>query len=171
MNNVMVDLETMGTGPDAAIVAIGAVAFDPSTNTLGQEFYMVVDLESSVKAGLVMTAGTVMWWLKQADAARAALGRDTTPLDVALSAFQTWYPQGANLWGNGSDFDNVILASAYRAVGLRQPWPYHGNRCYRTLKNLTPVDMVRVGVHHNALDDAKTQAQHAMDILRKMGAA
>ena len=38
MNNVMLDLETMGKGPSAAIVTIGAVFFDPMTGELGAEF-------------------------------------------------------------------------------------------------------------------------------------
>ena len=45
------DLETMGTKPDAAITAIGAVAFDLKSKTLGKEFYVVVDLASSMAAG------------------------------------------------------------------------------------------------------------------------
>ncbi|MFA5379904.1 MAG: 3'-5' exoribonuclease, partial [Dehalococcoidia bacterium] len=44
---VSLDLETMGNGPDAAIIAIGAVEFSLETGLLGQEFYEVVDLESS----------------------------------------------------------------------------------------------------------------------------
>jgi len=51
MNEVMLDLETMGQGPDAAIVAIGAVAFDPVTHWLGDPFYRLVDLESAVVTG------------------------------------------------------------------------------------------------------------------------
>ena len=50
MNDVMLDLETMGTGPDAAIVAIGAIAFDVHTRTIGPSFYIPVELRSSVAA-------------------------------------------------------------------------------------------------------------------------
>ena len=38
MKNVMLDLETMGKGPNAAIVTIGGVFFDPMTGELGAEF-------------------------------------------------------------------------------------------------------------------------------------
>lgn len=53
--DLMVDLETAGTGPDAAILSIGAVAFDPagetrsyvdSSETQRLSFYRTVDLDS-----------------------------------------------------------------------------------------------------------------------------
>ena len=76
VNNVMLDLETMGLGPNAAIIAIGAVMFDPETMQLGSEFYRIINLESAVAAGGIMDAGTVMWWLEQGAAARAELTSD-----------------------------------------------------------------------------------------------
>jgi inhibitor of KinA sporulation pathway (predicted exonuclease) len=73
---------------------------------------------------------------------------------------------GALVWGNGADFDNPILAAAYRATGISQGWKPYNGRCYRTIKNLAPqVRLVRTGTHHNALDDARAQAQHLLDIV------
>mgnify|MGYP003294177973 CR=1 FL=1 len=37
MNNLMIDLETMGKNKDAPIVSIGAVFFTPETGDIGQE--------------------------------------------------------------------------------------------------------------------------------------
>ena len=69
--------------------------------------------------------------------------------------------------GNGADFDLPILAAAYAAVGLSVPWKPYNGRCYRTLKNLAPVvKLARPGTHHNALDDARTQAVHAIKLMR-----
>ena len=65
--NVMFDLETMGSGPDAAIVAIGAVEFDTVTALLGRRFYRVVNLASAVAAGGVIAPSTVLWWMRQGD--------------------------------------------------------------------------------------------------------
>ena len=47
MLDVMLDLETMGTQPDAAIVAIGAVEFDLEAAQLGRRFYQPVTLDSA----------------------------------------------------------------------------------------------------------------------------
>ena len=171
MQDVMLDLETMGTGPQAAIVAIGAVEFDAQSQLIGEEFYVVVDLESSVAHGGVIDASTVLWWLKQSDAARAAFDRSGTSLTAALIQFSSWMTaraprENVRVWGNGAAFDNVILASAYRQANITQPWLFWNDRCYRTVKALSPaVTMQRNGTHHNALDDAESQARHLIDML------
>ena len=46
MKHIMLDLETMSTASNAAIVAIGAVEFEPETGKLGREFYCNVSLAS-----------------------------------------------------------------------------------------------------------------------------
>ncbi|WP_410007959.1 3'-5' exoribonuclease domain-containing protein, partial [Klebsiella pneumoniae] len=56
--HVMVDLETMGKKHNAPIVAIGAVFFDPATGSIGESFYKVVCLESSVNWGAVIDPST-----------------------------------------------------------------------------------------------------------------
>lgn len=165
----MVDLETLGNGSHAVIISIGAVEFDPDTGLIGRGFYETVDPQSCVDAGLKMDASTVMWWMQQDAAARAAFDRPGRHLNAVLLDFAIWFPEGADLWGNGATFDNVILGNAYRAVSFNRPWKFSNDRCYRTLKNLRPdIELVRTGTHHNALDDAKTQAQHAVRILQAM---
>jgi len=171
MIDVMVDLETMGTGPAAAIITIGAVEFDPAAGTLGETFYVVVNLESSVQGGGVIDPSTVMWWLGQSEDARTAVRAEGTHINVALMRFAAWLGQRAPrdellLWGNGAGFDNVVLETAYRNSQLLCPWNFWSNRCYRTIKAMHPsVKAVRAGTHHNALDDAVTQAQHLIAIM------
>jgi hypothetical protein len=165
---VMVDLETLGNGSKSVITSIGAVRFDRD-GLLPGTFYMNVDPESCAAAGLEIDASTVMWWMQQSDAARAAFKVKGEPLGFVLQSFTEWYPAGAALWGNGATFDNVILANAYRALGMKQPWSYSKDRCYRTLKNLFPhVTQEAVGTAHNALDDAKYQALHAVKLLKEI---
>lgn len=170
MTNVMLDLETMGTSNDAAIVAIGAVEFDVATGTIGELFYYTIDLGSAVSEGGVIDAATVMWWLRQSDAARKALyDRFTMPIRQGLDEFAAWMAargKDVKVWGNGVAFDNVILAQAYRRMGLPVPWEYRNDRCYRTMRTLYPdIQMQRTGVHHSAGDDAVSQAQHLLQIL------
>lgn len=173
MNNIMLDLETMGNGPNAAIVAIGAVEFDLETCELGREFYCTVQLESAMRSGGVVDASTVMWWMEQSDEARAALcAKGALHINNALIDFRGWIMQSGCrsddvlMWGNGAAFDNVILASAYRNTQLPVPWRHWGDRCYRTIRSFFPqIKMERVGIHHNALDDAKSQALHLMKMI------
>ena len=167
--NVMLDLETMGNGPDAAIVAIGAIEFDPAAGTLGRTFYRGVNLETAVRGGGKIDASTVMWWLRQNDEARNDISGGGCPQNQVLIEFATWLAglgEDVKVWGNGAAFDNVILAQAYRRAELTVPWPHWNDRCYRTLKALRPeVKMERTGTHHNAIDDATSQARHALALL------
>ena len=175
MIEFMVDLETMGSGPTAAIVSIGCVPFDRESLTVGlDEFYTVVDLESSLKAGLTAESSTILWWMMQSEEARTELfSRRRAQLYEALSALRYWMAglvpakNDRKVWGNGAAFDNVILSSAYKAVGLETPWNFWNDRCFRTMKNeFADVPLPdRSGLHHKAVDDARYQAECLVEIL------
>lgn len=162
---VMIDLETLGNKPGSVIVAIGAVKF--GSGEITSSFYERVDAESCVNLGLRMDCSTVMWWLKQESAARLEITKPGKDLREVLQAFTAWLADpDAEIWGNGAAFDNVLLSDAYERAQLSRPWPFWNDRCYRTLKSLRPdVPMPRTGTHHNALDDAKSQAMHLMALL------
>lgn len=174
MKDVMIDLETLGTVPGCVILSIGAVAFDPASGQLGEEFYCVVNTESCKAAGLHEDQDTVDWWQKQNEEAKEVLlhaDEGGLTLEEGMSKL-TKYLEGigiksVRIWGNGADFDNAILAACYKAVGQKTPWSPWNGRCYRTLKNLIKgPKLKREGTYHNALDDAKTQAKHAIQLLR-----
>lgn len=166
MDNAMVDLETLDNVPTSAILSIGAVKFD-DTGTDEDEFYVNIDPRTCTKAGLTISPDTVMWWMQQSDSARKAFNnKDALSLQAALNKFTAWLGGANQVWGNGATFDNPILANAYRAVGIEPPWKFWNDRCHRTLKNLYPwVKAPAMGTAHNALDDARNQAQHASAIL------
>lgn len=174
MPDVMIDLESTGTGPDAAILAIGAVAFDRSSNALGPSFYRTIDLHSAVKAGGVIDPGTFTWWMKQSDQARAGMG-EGVPITIALLDFAVWLKlqcvqwEDVRVWGNGADFDPVLLSQSYARCQLATPWKFWNTRCFRTIKNEHPaVKVKRTGTHHNALDDAMHQTIHLLKIDRQL---
>lgn len=169
MRDVMIDIETMGTSPDAAIVAIGAVEMDLDAGTLGREFYRRVGLASAVRAGGTMDPETVLWWMRQGDEARAEIAsEDAAHVSTVLLEFATWLQDGGarhrnevRVWAKGAAFDPVILERAYVLAGGIAPWTYPNVRCYRTVAALHPdVPRVEPPVGHHALDDAKAQALH-----------
>lgn len=172
MIDIMLDLETMSDTADAAIVAIGACKFDPATGTIVDTFSSGVDLESAVQGGGKISAGTVMWWLRRSEAARAELRSHRRSLTSALLLFTAWLDQDGDrlhrrIWGNGADFDNVILGSAYERLHLEVPWEYYHNRCYRTARNLLPrVEVPKIGTAHCAVDDAVNQATYLCAALQ-----
>lgn len=173
--HVMVDLETMGTAPGSALVSIGAVAFDPVTGSIGETFYRVISLKSCQRAGLSLDPDTVLWWTRQSEAARAQLSHpDAEDLPSVLGWFASWWKrQGAEfIWGHGANFDEPLLSAAFRAAHVVIPWRYWSARCTRTLFALTGERPDRTqGVHHNALDDARAQADAVIRAYRKLGLA
>ena len=87
----------------------------------------------------------------------------------ALIEFSNWIPDGAIVWGNGSDFDNVILKNAYRRVDMPTPWPKFNDRCFRTMKTIFKdvQKPKREGIAHSALDDAIFQATWILKIFEE----
>lgn len=170
MNDIMLDLETLGTRAGCRVLSIGAVQFGPSG--LGKEFYVVLDSDDQTR--LFVDPNTEAWWARQSGEARRVFTDVKLPTVKGLELFTGFAASVASVsklrvWGNGADFDQPILVAAYSqcAPELKVPWQW-GSRCFRTLKNLyrhIPAPP-RQGAHHNALDDAKTQALHAIEILR-----
>lgn len=167
--HVMLDLETWGTGNKAMIVSLGACKFNETD--IVDRFHVGIDPVSCQRYGLEMGAQTILWWMDPArdEARRNWLSLDRIDLASALDGFAVWCGSGAPvtaIWGNGSTFDNVILRSAYAATGLEYPVKFWQDQCYRTMKNRAPgVELVREGTHHNALDDAISQAKHLQRII------
>ncbi|WP_437889315.1 3'-5' exoribonuclease domain-containing protein [Phytobacter sp. V91] len=183
MTHLMVDLETMGSNPEAPIVAIGAVYFDPNTGITGAEFYQIVSLESAMEFGAKPDGATIIWWLRQSPEARAAItGGDAIGLMDAVDKFDEFvHDNSANgiksvqLWGNGSSFDNVILRRAYEQVGAELSVPFWNDRDVRTIVELgkaiginprheIPFD----GDMHNALADARHQVKYVSAIWQRL---
>ena len=181
--HVMVDLETMGKKHNAPIVAIGAVVFDPATGSIGESFYKVVCLESSVNWGAVIDPSTVIWWLKQSSEARSAIvNDDAIPLQDALLQFREFVSDNvaggskkAQVWGNGASFDNSILRSSYDCIAEDYPWEYWNDRDVRTMVelghaiNYEPQKAIPFeGERHNALADAIHQARYVSAIWQRL---
>lgn len=173
MKHIMLDLETLGVAPGCKVLSIGAVEF--GTGGLGAEFYSEVDRLS--QPGLVENPATLKWWESQPAEVRDRLFTNTTrkpTMRQALEGFNEWLgrlgqPKDLVVWGNGADFDQPILLAAYATIETAQAWGTYNNRCYRTLKDLAPqVKLVRQGAKHNALDDAKTQAEHAIRLMKEL---
>ncbi|EWD03135.1 exonuclease [Klebsiella pneumoniae] len=181
--HVMVDLETMGKKHNAPIVAIGAVVFDPATGSIGESFYKVVCLESSVNWGAVIDPSTVIWWLRQSSEARSAIvNDDAIPLQDALLQFREFVSDNvaggskkAQVWGNGASFDNSILRSSYDCIAEDYPWEYWNDRDVRTMVELgqaisfDPKTTIPFeGSRHNAFADAIHQARYVSAIWQRI---
>lgn len=183
--HLMVDMETMGNSPDAPIVSIGAVFFDPSTGNTGAEFYQVVSLESSMSFGMKPDASTIQWWLKQSSEARSAILVDEAMgLLETLELLADFIAENAangshtvQLWGNGCSFDNVILRRAYALTDTPFTVPFWNDRDVRTMVELGKsvginprFDIPFEGDMHNALSDARHQVKYVSAIWQRLTA-
>lgn len=167
-DRVMLDIETLGTDPGAAILSIGAVAFDLDGPT-GATFHQSVDVRSCQTYGLEIDAETLVWWLGQDAAAREVLdGGDD--LSAVLKALAAWWPDdAAEVWANSPAFDCQLLAEAHLAVGLEPPWAYYETRDVRTIRALpVAVEIDHEGTAHDALDDARHQAREVAATLAEV---
>ena len=183
--HLMVDMETMGNSPDAPIVSIGAVFFDPSTGNTGAEFYQVVSLESSMSFGMKPDASTIQWWLKQSSESRSAILVDEAMgLLETLELLADFIAENAangshtvQLWGNGCSFDNVILRRAYALTDTPFAVPFWNDRDVRTMVELGKsvginprYDIPFEGDMHNALSDARHQVKYVSAIWQRLTA-
>ncbi|WP_096853120.1 exonuclease [Escherichia coli] len=176
-HHLMIDLETMGKNPDAPINALAGKFFDPATGEMGPEFSKTIDLET---AGGVIDRDTIKWWLKQSREAQSAILTDEIPLDDALLQLREFIDENSGeffvqVWGNGANFDNVILRRSYERQEIPCPWRYTNDRDVRTMvalglvmdfdaRNVTTFE----GERHNALHDARYQAKYVSAIWQKL---
>lgn len=138
--HVMVDMETAGTGPDAAILSVGLVQFDPATGEQLSSCSVKIDLRSAVEHGGVIEPGTMQWWAEQSDAAREVFNsKDATDFMCAMLRVQSYLDVvgPAYIWSNGAGFD-------------------------------PKTDMPFEGTVHNALDDAVHQVKYVSAIWQRL---
>lgn len=178
MREIMLDLECTDSKRTAAIVSIGAVFFDIHKQELGLPFYCEISLKGikeQLAAGRSLSLDTMVWWLGQSDGARNVWQKnahekfDIVPALHLFAEYCSNSTERPRVWGNGVDYDNVVLRDCYETFDIKTPWHFRDNRCYRTMKNLfnkAHTALERVGSHHNGLDDAKTQAVHLMKMLK-----
>ena len=167
-SGVMLDLETLGTSPRAAVLSIGACFFDlgAKPGEVASTFSANISLESNHRAGRSIEPGTVLWWLSQPkEAQNAFLEGPHEALRAALTRFNAWHqalsPTCHRLWAKDPDFDVVILRDAFEQENIVFPFKYFMSRSVRTILDLAFGDEIPAppnpGVAHSATDDAVKQ--------------
>ena len=158
----MVDIEGLGTGPDAAILTIAAQSFDPfGTGHYDRHYYARITLESQETRRI--QDDTLAWWATQPDAQAEAFAEDNRiPLDQALDELYRLAWQHDYIWAQGPTYDINILEHAYKSYNKTQPWQFYRIRDSRTVLSLWPGRPVPPTSHH-ALEDTRKQ----IDILQQ----
>lgn len=162
-DRVMVDIETLGTEPGAAIVSIAAATFG---NGEHETFYRSINIQSATDAGLNISGDTLEWWLEKDPEIQQSELMGGGNVRKALADFNGFVATAEELWANSPSFDLAILKEAMQTVGIEPDWGFYQERDYRTLKNLPGRPYVeRDGDKHHALGDAIHQAKVAEKML------
>jgi hypothetical protein len=161
-SHLMIDIEGLGTGPDAAILTIAAQSFDPfGTGYHNRHYYSRITLESQENRRI--QDDTLAWWATQPEAQAEAFAEDNrVPLDQALDELYRLAWQHDYIWAQGPTYDINILEHAYKSYGKTQPWKFYRIRDSRTVLSLWPERPVPPTSHH-ALEDTRKQ----IDILQQ----
>lgn len=165
--DVMIDLETLSVVPESVLLTMAAVKFNPY-NSVGvvDQLYHKLNVDEQISRGRHVDEGTLAWWSQQPQEVYEDAMSEYNRIGVRESLEQlTRFLVGVNdIWCQGPVFDIVILENLYREYNMHFPWAYWQIRDSRTLfkfMNYDPRAEIRkadIKAHHNALDDAITQA-------------
>ena len=161
----MIDIETVGTGPEACILTIAAQAFDPFTRGYyNQQYYARIDIDS--QEGRNIEQGTIDWWATQPTAAReeAFAEESRIPLKQSLEELGKLIWHSKRIWANGPTFDMNILEHAYKSYSIPLPWKFYVVRDARTVYGLCP-GLNKYPASHHALEDCRRQIDLLHDSL------
>jgi exodeoxyribonuclease VIII len=169
--HLMVDLETLGISSKCPVISIGAVLFDEDVTVA--EFYAVLDVEEQINGTRIVDGSTIKWWMGQEGAAKTVFKDNPSPTKNSLEVFSNWIEinggpiKELKVWGNGCNFDVSIMESLFKDYGFKEPWRYTNVRDLRTFKEFVYKgdEVLRKGTSHNALDDARYQAEIVRDGL------
>jgi len=170
--HIMADIETTGTESGCCILSVALVPFDLGLPLA--PFYEKVAHQSCRELGFVDSPETLAWWNKQKPATQFEAFSGTRTLPNVMESLchymkQMGEPKQLFLWGNGKDFDNVILSYTLKKLGMKLPWHYANNWCYRDFTKLYPdIPKPANAAAHNALADAQTQANHLEAIFESI---
>ena len=160
-NEVMIDIETLGTSPNSVILTIGAVVFDARGTGIHERLSLRPDIAEQVELGRIVDHDTLDWWEKQSEDAieEASSDRDRVPfLDVMVELHKFCSNRKA-IWANGICFDIGILENAFRELNMIPPWDFWTVRDARTVYEVCGVS-IKDGhtTSHKAVEDAEHQA-------------
>ena len=168
----MIDLETLSTRPDAVILSVGAIKFDPYSSAEPHDpLLFKVDVDSQTEMGRHVMEDTLNWWATQREHIREdALGEaDRMSLDDTIKAINKWAVGVDVFWCQGPLFDYAILQNLYAQLDRPVPWQYWAIRDSRTLFSLyRETDVAKVDAH-NALADCDYQAKKVQRYYKQLG--
>ena len=165
--HAMIDIETLGTKPDAVVLTIGGVKFNPYTSEEPHTPFSVrLDIDEQTAKGRVVDPNTIEWWGQQDKAIQdeAFSDENRTPVLTFISDLNKWLNGTELKWAQGARFDYGILENLIEQFDQHKNWFFWQEADSRTLGQLVPRDMRKddSGTQqdlHSALAEAYNQAK------------
>lgn len=177
LTDIMIDLETLATSPDATVLTIGAVKFDPFGDDVNeptcQKFYVRVDIDSCDQLGLAVSDDTVAWWAQQSQEAQDEAFHPDNRVHIVEAMHQLYkFCWGAKrVWSHGASFDVVICEHIFNKIQKAVPWKFWEVRCTRTLFDIGINPERPPVLKHHALEDAWNQAVGVQNVYKRLRTA
>ncbi len=132
----IIDIETLGTSLNAPIFAVAML------NHRGEGTKLQFSVQKQIELGAVLDDKTLEMWLKQPPTTWLDEYKCTTATKL-LAFMRMYYPEGADVWTRGNDFDIPIIGNFLERCGGYNnnrgwaPWPYWALHNIRTAEQVT----------------------------------
>lgn len=188
--HLLLDIETLGTDPNAVVLSIACVPFVLEVHTYFGElvpagFYVKLDVQEQIKTHhRSIEDGVMKWWKKQPKDVFDAMVRPSsedmsmkeglTLLNKFVSGIKSYHFNKSYVWSRGNNFDFPILKSLYQAAGIGLPYNDWRVRDVRTaIDIMAGTDNgqynLRFGgdgfIAHNPLHDAAMDAARLNELF------
>jgi hypothetical protein len=166
----MLDMETLAVTPNAVVLSLGAVHFNPYGNGYSDKIYFRISIDDQDALGREVDPDTLDWWGRQAaDIQDEAFSpEDRISLVDAMDRFHKFAWGCDAFWSHGATFDLVIIENIYRQLGKPLPWNFWQLRDTRTLFDLGYDPDMPKNSKHDALQDAIRQSVGVQNIYSKL---
>lgn len=180
------DIETFDTAPTSKVASLALVTVDLLKLEITDHLYVTISCDDQIDRTL--SKSTVEFWQKQKEESPEAWAEifdnkgKMISLEDALEQVQLYIdentPTGtrAQVMGNGSEFDNVILTHCFEQFDIKVPWSFRGNQSLRTvvllgqlIAGVDPRDELEFKGHrHHALHDAQHEAECLIEVFKRL---
>lgn len=169
-----IDLETIDVRPQATVLSLGAVKFNPLSFTEPHsELYLKISIDDQDRLNRTVSESTLEWWGEQ-DPAIMEEAFDQTgavPVEDALAQISKFSVGVDTFWGQGYGFDYTMLEDMYRSIGRPIPWNFWQILDSRTLFRVCKQDPRKQIQNdlHNAIADAYYQSKAIQIAYQELG--
>lgn len=174
--DVMIDIETLSTKPEAVVLSVGAVKFNMKDEPV-QKIHWRLDINEQTDADRDICNDTLEWWAKQDLAVRSEVFStdNRVSLDQFFAELNRYMTGAEKIWCQGPQFDLVIIENLYRQFEQHWNWQFwqvmDSRTLFQVMKHFNFEDP-RKGVQqdlHNAAEDAYWQAIGVQKMYSEIG--